>query len=235
MAEKLAIRLGKSVYYLQVNCQALLSKWFSESGKLVKRLFEDVRLICKEYPNDLVVVAFDEIESILVSRETSFKGAEPSDTIRAVNSMLTELDSAKELKNLIMMCTSNFAESIDSAFMSRVDFHHVIENLSVSAIYKILVDMLQELGKGTILSNVPLPLPSYQAARLEIKYNKLIELAELMFEQKVNGRELRRFPFKILSHFSMRSVSEITFQMFIEVSMNLLHKNAVAPVMIPQR
>lgn len=234
LAEKLAIRLGKSVYYLQVNCQALLSKWFSESGKLVKKLFDDIHIICKEYPNNLVIVAFDEIESILVSRESSFKGTEPSDTIRAVNSMLTEIDAAKELRNLIIMCTSNFPASIDEAFMSRVDYHHEIRGLNVPAIYKILVDMVQELGKARIVMDVPTPLPSYQAARLEGRQSKLIELAEVMQEQSMNGRDLRRFPFKVLSHFSMRSVLEVTFAMFIEASMHLLVSNPSA-TMIPQR
>lgn len=82
LAEKLAIRLGKRAFYLQVSCQTLLSKWYSESGKLIKKLFEDVRLICTEYPTSQVIVAFDEIESVVVSRESSFSSSEPTDSIR---------------------------------------------------------------------------------------------------------------------------------------------------------
>lgn len=82
LAEKLAIRTGKRVYLLQVNCLSLLSKWFSESGKLVGKLFEQVKQICKENPTQLIVLIFDEIESILMSREASFKSSEPNDSIR---------------------------------------------------------------------------------------------------------------------------------------------------------
>lgn len=84
LAEKLAIRLGKRAFYLQVSCQTLLSKWYSESGKLIKKLFEDVRLICSEYATSLAIVAFDEIESIVVSRESSFSSNEPTDSIRVL-------------------------------------------------------------------------------------------------------------------------------------------------------
>jgi SpoVK/Ycf46/Vps4 family AAA+-type ATPase len=82
LAEKLAIRVGKRAFYLQVGCQTLLSKWYSESGKLIRKLFEDVRFICQEYPTSMVILVFDEIESIVVSRESSFSGNEPSDSIR---------------------------------------------------------------------------------------------------------------------------------------------------------
>lgn len=56
LAEKLAIRMGKRVYFIQVNCQSLLSKWFSESGKLVKKLFEQVNQICSEYRDNLIIL-----------------------------------------------------------------------------------------------------------------------------------------------------------------------------------
>lgn len=116
--------------------------------------------------------------------------------------MLTELDRTKSINNLIMLCTSNFADSIDEAFKSRVDIHYQIPCLSMAAIYKILIDMLTELQKIGVLGHEPVLLPGFKAAALE-KTNGLMELCTLLFKQQINGRKLRRLPFKLLSSFAM--------------------------------
>jgi pachytene checkpoint protein 2 len=91
LAEKIAIRTGKRVYLLQVNCLALLSKWFSESGKLVGKLFEQVKDICRSNASHLIILIFDEIESVAISRETSFKSTEPNDSIRVHHHILLSI------------------------------------------------------------------------------------------------------------------------------------------------
>lgn len=50
IAQKLSIRLIDAYplsQLIEINCHSLLSKWFSESGKLVTKLFEKI----KEYAN----------------------------------------------------------------------------------------------------------------------------------------------------------------------------------------
>ena len=48
-------------------------------------------------------------------------GSEPSDAIRAVNALLTQLDGLKRFPNAMVMTTSNITEAIDVAFLDRAD------------------------------------------------------------------------------------------------------------------
>lgn len=45
--------------------------------------------------NALVCVLIDEVESLTRARESSMSGAEPSDLIRAVNAVLTQIDQIR--------------------------------------------------------------------------------------------------------------------------------------------
>lgn len=58
-----------------------MSKWFSESGKLVQRLFTKV-LEMVEDENTFVVVLIDEVESLTSARAGAMSGKEPSDAVR---------------------------------------------------------------------------------------------------------------------------------------------------------
>lgn len=48
-------------------------------------------------------------------------GSEPSDAIRAVNALLTQLDQLKRFPNVMILTTSNITEAIDLAFVDRAD------------------------------------------------------------------------------------------------------------------
>ena len=48
-------------------------------------------------------------------------GSEPADSVRAVNALLTALDSLKAHPNVMMLTTSNITEAIDVAFLDRAD------------------------------------------------------------------------------------------------------------------
>jgi SpoVK/Ycf46/Vps4 family AAA+-type ATPase len=59
----------------------LFSKWFSESGKLVAKMFAKIREAAED-ESTLVVVLIDEVESLTTARKAALSGAEPSDSIR---------------------------------------------------------------------------------------------------------------------------------------------------------
>jgi SpoVK/Ycf46/Vps4 family AAA+-type ATPase len=84
LAQRLSIRLS-SVYvrtrFLEIDSHALLSKFFGESSKQVGRLFESILEIAKD-DSELVVVLFDEVETIAGSREKARQAAEVADAIR---------------------------------------------------------------------------------------------------------------------------------------------------------
>jgi hypothetical protein len=48
-------------------------------------------------------------------------GSEPSDAIRAVNALLTQLDQLRRAPNAMVLTTSNITEAIDLAFVDRAD------------------------------------------------------------------------------------------------------------------
>lgn len=59
------------------------------------RMFSKVKELV-ENPNALVIVLIDEVESLTHSRSSS-GGVEPSDAIRTVNAVLTQIDNLKKL------------------------------------------------------------------------------------------------------------------------------------------
>ena len=110
VAQRLAIRLccsadggpgsGPSRFpggalLLEVSAPALFSKWFSESGRAVARLFERVASLAND-EQALVFVLIDEVESLAGSRTSGSSsssscssGGDPGDAMRAVNALLT--------------------------------------------------------------------------------------------------------------------------------------------------
>lgn len=96
----------------EVNAHSLFSKWFSESGKLVMKLFNHISEIAEDQ-NSLVVLLIDEVESIANARSAASRSGEPGDAVRVVNAVLTSLDSLKRKPNVLVLCTSNMVHSLD--------------------------------------------------------------------------------------------------------------------------
>ena len=76
-----------------------MSKWFSESGKLVQRLFTNV-LELVEDQSCFVVVLIDEVESLTAARAGAMSGKEPSDAVRVSTISNTEYSTTGEEKYL---------------------------------------------------------------------------------------------------------------------------------------
>jgi pachytene checkpoint protein 2 len=84
IAQKLSIRLGDmfvSSVLVEVNANAMLSKYFGESGKLIESTFESVRSLARDR-NKLVVVVIDEVETIAGSRRAASNNGECNDGLR---------------------------------------------------------------------------------------------------------------------------------------------------------
>ena len=115
---------------------SLFSKWFSESGKLVQKMFDEIRRIMED-PRHLVCVLIDEVESLTAARTNAMSGSEPSDAIRVVNALLTQLDSIKNAPNVLILTTSNITGAIDLAFVDRADIKQYVGNPSQAAVYQV--------------------------------------------------------------------------------------------------
>lgn len=54
----------------------------------------------------------DEVESLTAARKIALNGSEPSDSIRVVNALLTQIDKLRHRENILIVTTSNLSESI---------------------------------------------------------------------------------------------------------------------------
>ncbi|KAI4855448.1 AAA-domain-containing protein, partial [Aureobasidium sp. EXF-8846] len=157
LAQKLVIRLGRLFRggkLFEINTQDLLSKFYSESGKLVSEMFDKVLKMAHD-DKELVCVLIDEIESIATSRQVSTKTGECTDTVRATNQLLTALDRIRNKPNIIVFCTSNLVESIDTAFLDRVYDIVSVPPPCASAVYTILSNILNELIDAGMITYDP--------------------------------------------------------------------------------
>lgn len=104
----------------------------------------------EDEPNSLFCVLIDEVESLAASRVSS-GGAEPSDAVRAVNSLLTSMDRLKVYRNVMILTTTNITGSVDGAFVDRVDMKQFIGLPCLEARFEILRSCLEELMRVGIV------------------------------------------------------------------------------------
>ncbi|KAI0663067.1 P-loop containing nucleoside triphosphate hydrolase protein [Cubamyces menziesii] len=176
LAQKLSIRLSHRYSHarlLEINSHSLFSRWFSESGKLVQKLFSSITEMVED-EETFVIVLIDEVESLTAARAGAMAGTEPSDALRVVNALLTQLDKLKHRKNCLVMSTSNLATAIDSAFVDRADIVQYVDLPPREAIYEILRGCLIELVKKGIISDVEVPsLPQAQIFERTAQFSNL--------------------------------------------------------------
>ncbi|TNY17990.1 thyroid receptor-interacting protein 13 [Rhodotorula diobovata] len=211
LAQKLAIRLSDryaSGKLIEINSHSLFSKWFSESGKLVQRLFAQVTDMVDD-ESSFVVVLIDEVESLTAARAGAMSGKEPSDALRVVNALLTQLDKLKTRKNCLVMTTSNLTGAIDNAFIDRADIKQYIGLPPAAAVYWILRSCLKEVMRAGLIP--PVTLHDYKVVEVlqttggasAPDADEEIRCSELLYSlahqcQGLSGRTLRRLP--VLAH-----------------------------------
>lgn len=169
LAQKLAMRWvqrpgGTSAVLVDVNAHSLFSRWFSESGKLVAKMFGRVREALEE-EGSLVCVLVDEVESLAAARTAAGSGGEPGDAVRAVNALLTQLDQLRQYPNCLVLTTSNISGAIDVAFIDRADIKAYIGPPTVRARFEMLKDSLGELIRVGIVGATS-PLCSFAEAEM---------------------------------------------------------------------
>ncbi|KAL2465392.1 P-loop containing nucleoside triphosphate hydrolase superfamily protein [Abeliophyllum distichum] len=214
LAQKLSIRFSSRYpqsQLIEVNAHSLFSKWFSESGKLVAKLFSKIQEMVEE-ENNLVFVLIDEVESLAAARKAALSGSEPSDSIRVVNALLTQMDKLKSSPNVIILTTSNITAAIDIAFVDRADIKAYVGPPTLQARYEILRSCFQELLRTGILSNSQvqddgnLILPSFASLKEKLNTTEIPEFAASLNLGKqlleaaeacegLSGRSLRKLPF----------------------------------------
>ena len=188
VAQKLSVSLSEryrgGARLVEINTHSLFSKWFSESGKLVMKLFKKVREMAED-PASLVVLLIDEVESLASARKAALSSSEPSDAIRVVNALLTQLDALRRFPNVLTLCTSNITEAIDLAFVDRADYKVYIGPPGVVARQHLLTASINELIIKKLIAGVPL---THDTAHLLLR-------PVLGALDGCSGRLLRKLPF----------------------------------------
>ncbi|CAI2323929.1 unnamed protein product [Caenorhabditis sp. 36 PRJEB53466] len=159
LAQHLSIRLNDRFPHsvmVEVNSHSLFSKWFSESGKLVQKMFDQIDELAEDDKN-MVFVLIDEVESLGMCRESSSSRSEPADAIRAVNALLTQIDRIRRRDNVLILCTSNLENTLDRALVDRADIVRNVGEPSVFALYAMLKACILELIRIGIVEDEPLP------------------------------------------------------------------------------
>lgn len=220
LAQKLSIRLSDRYSYgqlIEINSHSLFSKWFSESGKLVMKMFQKIQELIDD-KDALVCLLIDEVESLTAARKSAMQGQEPSDAIRVVNALLTQIDHIKRFPNVIILTTSNVTGAIDLAFVDRADIKQYIGPPSVNAIFSIYHSCITELMRVGIISPVQQILSIRDLEVLRFVNNDATNLSLELLEiarksHGLSGRTLRKIPF--LTHARHIQTSSITLQGFL--------------------
>ncbi|XP_066886866.1 pachytene checkpoint protein 2 homolog isoform X1 [Kogia breviceps] len=221
LAQKLTIRLSSRYRYgqlIEINSHSLFSKWFSESGKLVTRMFQKIQDLIDD-KDALVFVLIDEVESLTAARNACRAGTEPSDAIRVVNAVLTQIDQIKRHSNVVILTTSNITERIDVAFVDRADIRQYIGPPSAAAIFRIYLSCLQELMRCQIIYPRQQLLTLRELEMIGFVENNVSKLSLLLSEisrrsEGLSGRVLRKLPF--LAHALYVQAPTITIEGFLQ-------------------
>uniref|UniRef100_A0A182QT70 AAA+ ATPase domain-containing protein n=1 Tax=Anopheles farauti TaxID=69004 RepID=A0A182QT70_9DIPT len=212
IAQKLSIRLNdhyKHAHLMEINSHSLFSRWFSESGKLVQKVFREIVELLED-EDALVCVLVDEIESIAHSRD-KISSNEPSDSIRVVNAVLTQLDHLRRYSNVFILATSNLTDNIDTAFLDRADFIQYIGNPTEQAIYEIYRMALHDLFNVGIITtdgtstrklsqSIGEQLPTHSEATDSSRATSTSTVLDMLLQvvklsEGLSGRTLRKIPF----------------------------------------
>ena len=142
IAEK--IWYGKPVNLFLLNSHTIFSEWEGRSAKELAQAFELVRFSAGHNPTILIV---DEVEALGYNRRGMIQSSDPTDLIRAVDTLLNELDELRFIDNVLVIATSNFPEAIDDAVWDRFDIKIEFKYPDESGRAKIIENCFEEYSK----------------------------------------------------------------------------------------
>lgn len=162
------------------------------------------------FEDTFVIALMDEVESLIHSRQSS--GIEPVDSIRVVNTVLTQLDQLQMHKNFILLATSNVTKCIDIAFADRADLKLFIQFPTTTVAYKIFCSCILELLRCKLISGDASEIPDIKhvpATDFSKSSHPNADLLLSMCPLKLNGRTLRKIPFLTYMKFIDKSKPNI--------------------------
>ena len=90
-----------------------------------------------------------------LSRQAALSGNDPSDSIRVVNTLLTQIDRLRGRPNVLLVATSNITGAIDVAFVDRAGMKVHVPRPGTVARYSILHSCVEELIRAKVVVRKP--------------------------------------------------------------------------------
>jgi AAA+ superfamily predicted ATPase len=182
LSAQLGDRLGP-VTLVELNPHALTSELHGQTQRGVVAVLEDaVPALAIDGPT---VLLLDEVEALAVARSVASMETNPADLHRATDAVLAGLDRlARECPKLIIVATTNFSATVDSALVSRADVVIEVRLPGVQAIEEMLRDTLAALAEVSEAS------PKSALRRL-IQGRGLRDVAKAL--EGLDGRQVRKF------------------------------------------
>lgn len=141
-----AVAQRGSTTYVEIDPHAFPSELLGESQRNITTLMTGtIPELAARRPHTIVLI--DEVESFAVRRSAASFGANPVDVHRATDALLAGIDAvAAELPRVLFVATTNFAEAVDEAFLSRADLVLALSLPDTATIARIIRHSLLELA-----------------------------------------------------------------------------------------
>jgi transitional endoplasmic reticulum ATPase len=105
--------------FISVKGPELLSKWVGESEKAVREIFRKARQASP------AIIFLDEVDALTPTRGGGFGDSHVTE--RVISQMLTELDGLEELKDVIVIATTNRLDIVDEALLRPGRFDRMLK------------------------------------------------------------------------------------------------------------
>jgi SpoVK/Ycf46/Vps4 family AAA+-type ATPase len=179
LASRTAESLAKleGFLYLEVEPHMLASAALGKSQKAVTELLGvTIAELAAVRP---VIVLLDEVETLAADRSKLSLEANPVDVHRATDAVLAQIDQlAAQFPQLLFIATSNFAEAVDDAFVSRAD---VVVNVGLPG---------PDARTRILHSSVAALVESYPGAKRVLDDQEIEKVARLC--DGLDGRQMRK-------------------------------------------
>ena len=117
MGTRYARETSRQAVHMEVNLPAIVSDMLGETAK---RIGVDFGSIAECARRTLTIVEINELESLFFDR-AQLPSGDPTDLVRAVNELLTQLDRLRTCPNFLCTATTNLVGKIDRALIDRAD------------------------------------------------------------------------------------------------------------------
>ncbi len=190
MAKRWRRRNHSSTKLLRLKAEGFFSHLLGATAKTIAQTFDNVPWLARRHS---IVILIDEVESLALTRKAvTANPHEPSDLVRGVNTLLTQVDRIRHLPGVLLLTTSNLSEVIDEALVSRTDLTIRFALPDASSRARIIETSLDKLRAWL----PPLSGEQYaELARLTAGFSgrDLVRLA--FWGVMVTGKEPRRLDF----------------------------------------